>query len=142
VANTRRSYGRAWPVEQTKIRWIPAPASQAIAQNDMLKPDGSGNYTPIAAGDIPVAVSEAKLASQTSAGTLFKADFDHAMLYWFPPDTGTVSASLRGKKMDTGGAQSIDIDSSTDGCIECVDVDIDRNLLLVRIDKQAGYAAV
>jgi len=49
------------------------------------------------------------------------------------PDAGTVALTLVGKKMDVGGAQSANIDASTDGCLFVRGVDTTDNRVLVSL---------
>ena len=114
---------------------LPVSNTSAIVAGDMLHWDDAGQYlTPCAAGDLPCAVAlEGSPAQTLDGGNFIAVNRNPASTFEYPPDTGAVTLALRGKTMDTGGSQSINIDASTDDCIVVDDVDIANQTLIVRI---------
>ena len=114
---------------------LPVANTAAVHVGDMLKWDGAGQYvTPATAGDIPCAVALEGCPIPTTDGDNFIAvNRNPASTFEYPADTGAVTLALRGTTMDTGGAQSINIDASTDDCIVVDDVNLATQTLIVRI---------
>ena len=117
------------------VVYLPVANTAAVVVGDMLKWDGAGQYvTPVTAGDLPCAVALEGCPVPTTDGDNFIAcTRNPASTFEYPPDTGAVTLALRGKTMDTGGSQSINIDASTDDCIVVDDVDIPNQTVIVRI---------
>lgn len=101
---------------------------------DMLTLATAGYYKQAGAGDVvhgvAVSYSTAPSADGEKSVTM---DISGESVYAYPPDSGTVTAALIGLMCDVGGAQSIDIDASTDDCILIRDVDVANNLVYVQI---------
>lgn len=123
---------------------LPVANTAAIAEGDMLKIDGVAGYvTPCGAGDLPIGVAAAKCDAPTSDGDFIVPVYvSPSTVFSYPQDAGSLSAALMGGTMDVGGAQSIDIDASTDNTIYCVGVDLVDSKLFVRIDFNAGFTGV
>jgi hypothetical protein len=116
-------------------------ASASIAAGDMVK-DNGGYVEACTAGDIPIGFSAQTVTGGSSDGDITcLVDTSTESVYCFPPDAGTVAQSLDNKTVDVGGAQSIDIDASTDDALTIVEVDADNNLLFVKRNG-AGIAGV
>lgn len=96
-----------------------------------------------AAGDIPHGVATAAATVPAADGeTSVTIDVSDQSIYEYPPDAGTVTQALVGKKMDLGGPRSINIDASTDDGVMCVAVDTDANTLLVQFDTKLAFTGV
>jgi len=109
-----------------------AAASSAIVAGDMLSESTAGYVAQAAAGGTLVGVAWEAAASPTANGdTVILVDVSTLSVYEYPADTGTVTQALAGRKMDIGGAQSIDIDANTDGVIMCHEIDATKNTLRI-----------
>jgi len=117
------------------IRSYPVKSGVTIAANDFVDLDASGYLQPCDAGDIPfgVAVGAVTTAPTANGAQICDVDTSNQSVYRVAPDTGTVALTLVGKKMDTGGAQSANIDASTDGCLFVRGVDLADNRVLVSL---------
>ena len=117
------------------IRDYPVKSGVTIAANDFVDLDSSGYLQPCSAGDIPfgVAVGAVTTAPTADGAQVCAVDTSDQSIYRFPPDAGTVALALLGKKMDTGGAQSVNIDASTDGCLFARAVDVPANRVYVSL---------
>lgn len=117
------------------IRSYPVKSGVTIAQNDFVDLDSSGYLQPCDAGDIPFGVAVGAVSTAPTANGSVVCDVDTSSLsvYRVAPDTGTVALTLVGKKMDTGGAASANIDASVDGCLLVRGVDVTDNRVLVSI---------
>lgn len=125
------SYGYRYGRRQ--IVRLPVAASSVITAGDFVQ-NSSGYVAVAAAGTLPVGVAVQTVTGGSSAGDVFcEVDISLESTYAYPPDSGTATEALRHTTMDLGGAQSIDIDASTDDCVAVVDVDTDNNLVLVQI---------
>jgi hypothetical protein len=120
---------------ERRIIRVPVKASETIVANDMVDYDSNGFLQACDAGDIPVGVAVGATTGTVTADgdQIIQIDTSMASVYRFTPDTGTAAVTLRGKTCDVGGAQTIDIDASTDDCILVQDVDTTNNTLLVSL---------
>lgn len=120
---------------ERRIVSYPVKASETIVAGDMVDLDASGYLQACDAGDIPIGVATgATVGTVSSDGDqTISVDTSQASVYRFPPDTGTAAITLCGKTCDVGGAQSLDIDASTDDCILIHGVDTITNTLLVSL---------
>lgn len=111
-------------------------ATNGITAGDMviMESGNAGYIVPCSAGDraIGVAMDSCSAPSADGAKTI-RVNVALDAIYEYPPDTGTVTQALVGTTMDSGGAQSINIDASSDDNITVVAVDLVRNTLFVRI---------
>jgi len=120
------------------IHYVPVLASATWAAGDFIElTDGSGYAQSSDAGDLAYGVAVSHMTSDMSPST--SGDITAPVYvgynnqYIYPPDTGTVTLALRQKKMDIGGAGTVNIDASTDGILLCVDVDIPNNKVIVQL---------
>ena len=103
----------------------------------------SGFALRAAAGDIPHGVATAAATVPAADGeTSVTIDVSPLSVYEYPPDAGTVTQALVGTKMDLGGPRSINIDASTDDCVQVVGVDTDANTLLVMFNTALAFTGV
>lgn len=107
----------------------------------LLKLD-SGYLTTCSAGDVPYGVAVSRMTTAMSpasnggaSAAVFLGPNNH---YRYPPDTGTLAVTDVGKKMDVGGARSINIDASTDSCLICIDVDLANNVGIFQLIPAAA----
>lgn len=108
-------------------------SSAAIDVNDMLTKGTAGYFQKAAAGDIVECFAAGKCAVPSAdGGVSILADFSTESVYEYPPDAGTVTQALVPLTTDTGGARSVDIDASTDDCLQIVRVDVGANTVFVR----------
>tara|TARA_Y100001973_G_C5204742_1_gene340614 strand:- start:407 stop:844 length:438 start_codon:yes stop_codon:yes gene_type:complete len=127
------------------VQSLPVKASATWAAGDFLKLT-SGYLEACGAGDLPVGVAVATLTSDDTPST--SGDVSALVYvggnnqYIYPADAGTVAITLVGKKMDVGGAGSVDIDASADDCILCVGVDIPNNSVIIQLDLAACFSGV
>jgi len=105
----------------------------------------SGYLTACSAGDVPYGVARDRMTTAMSPATsgdvvagVFVGPNNH---YRYPPDAGTVAITDVFKKMDVGGARSVNIDASTDSCLICIDVDTTNNELIVQLIPAAAAGA-
>lgn len=119
------------------IQALPVKASTTISTGDMVDLDASGYVQPCGAGDIPIGVAVGQVPADEQAATdgalSINVDTSEESVYRYVPDTGSVAITLVGKSCDVGGAQSIDIDASTDDCILIRAVDVAANTLDVSL---------
>lgn len=111
-------------------------ATGGIAVGDMviMESGNAGYIVPCSAGDIPIGVAlEACSAPSADGAQSILVCIDRNAIFEYPPDAGTVTQALVGTTMDTGGAQSINIDASSDDVITVHEVYLDRNTLGVSI---------
>lgn len=109
-------------------------ASEAVVKGNFVKDDGNGYVANCGAGDIPIGVATETKTGGSSAGDVScQVDVSTQSLYWYPPDSGTVTAALQLNTADLGGAQSIDIDASTDDIVRIHKVDTTNNLCLISL---------
>ncbi len=125
-----------------EVVYVPVKASETWEAGSFVDLDASGDLQACDAGDVPYGITVARLLTADSPATDGAVDAGVFVggnnIYAFPPDAGTVTRALVGKKMDVGGAQSVDIDASTDGALLCVDVDTDKNLVFVQLVPSAA----
>ena len=119
-------------------------ASSTWDAGAFLKLD-SGYLTACSAGDVPYGVARDRMTTAMSPATsgeatagVFVGPNNH---YRYPPDAGAVAITDVGKKMDVGGARSVNIDASTDSCLICIDVDTTNNELIVQLIPAAAAGA-
>lgn len=111
-------------------------ATSGIAQGDFVifESGNPGYIVPCGAGDIPVGVALDSCPAPSADGAQrIRVNIDRNAIYEYPPDAGAVTQALVGTTMDTGGAQSVNIDASTDDCLVVVGVNTERNTLLVQL---------
>lgn len=108
---------------------MPVDAStSAISAGDFLALGTPGYVQQAAAGNRPVGVAMADCSVPGSDGALsVLVDVSTDSVYEFPPDTGSATAALLMTLVDVGGAQSIDIDATTDKVFRVVKVDTVNN---------------
>lgn len=133
-------------------RRYPVSNTAAIEQGDLLKIEtvtigGVGNceaVTPCGAGDEPVCVAAEKCDVPTTDGdyTVLCYVGDKSTLFAYPADEGTINGTLRFKTMDVGGAQSINIDASTDDCVYVWDVDEVNDVLIVAFNFVGTFTGI
>jgi len=123
---------------------MPVDSSSAdISKGDFVSLATAGYIQQASAGELPVGIAQDSVTSPSADGDVtILVDVSCETVYRFDPDAGTVSQALVGTTMDVGGAQSVNIDASTDDCLLCVGVDVDNNKLLVSRVKSACYAGV
>ena len=96
-----------------------------------------------AAGDIPHGVATSAATVPAADGeTSVTVDISDQSIYEYPPDAGTVTQALVGKKMDLGGPRSINIDATVDDCALCVGVDTSANTVLIQFDTKLAFVGV
>ncbi|KKK62710.1 hypothetical protein LCGC14_3001610 [marine sediment metagenome] len=105
-----------------------------IKTADFLIEATAGFVKVAAAGDTPLGVAMQDVDSPSADGDVdILVDISPHTTYEYPPDAGSVTQALVGRTMDVGGAQTIDIDASTDDVIRCVGVDTIANTLLCQL---------
>lgn len=108
--------------------------TSAISVGDFLALGTAGYYQQAAAGDTAHCVAmEAQATISADGDATILADFSTLSVYEYPPDTGTVTQALVGTTMDVGGAQSINIDASTDDCVRVVRADTVNNTVYIQL---------
>lgn len=130
--------------KRTIIRLPVAAASSDISVNDVLTSDGSGYVLKASAGSAALAgVAATAVDSPAADGEAFvECDISEETVYAYPPDTGSVTATMARTTMDLGGAQTIDIDASTDDVVWVHHVDVSKNLLFVSFKTKTSYPGV
>ena len=120
--------------ERRIIRY-PVKASETIVAGDMVDLDSGGYLQACDAGDIPIGVAVgATVGTVTADGDqIIQVDTSMQSVYRYTPDTGTAAITTEGQTCDVGGAQTLDIDASTDDCILIHKVDTATNTLLVSL---------
>lgn len=111
-------------------------ATSGITAGDfvIMESGNAGYIVPCSAGDKPIGVAMDTCSAPSADGAKkIRVCIDLDAVYEYPPDAGSVTQALVGTTMDVGGAQSIDIDASTDDVITVVGVDIARNTLFVKL---------
>lgn len=113
---------------------VDSAANGDINVGDFVIFSTAGYITKVSAGDIPIGVSMQNVAVPSSdGGATCLVDVSQESIYEYPPDTGTCTVGLAGLTCDTGGAQSINIDASTDDCILIRRVDTSANTVFVSL---------
>ena len=137
MANTQYGYVQG---PRNLMRYRVDSTTAAIVVGDMVSLATAGYCQQISAGELPLGVAFEAVASPAADGDAsILVDISEESVYRYPPDAGSATVALIGTTMDVGGAQSIDIDASTDDCILVVDVDAVANEILVQmIRKPAG----
>lgn len=109
-------------------------STTAIDAGDMLTLGTAGYVQKAAANDTIYAIAAEKVAVPSADGGAYVlADVSSESVYEYPPDAGSVTAALLLLTCDAGGARSINIDASTDDCLQIVGCDVDANTVLVRL---------
>jgi len=109
-----------------------AAASAAIVAGDFLSESTAGFVAQAAAGGTLIGIAYESVASPSANGdSIILVDVSTLSVYEYPADTGTVSAALRGRSMDIGGAQSVDIDASSDDVLMCHEINTTANTVYV-----------
>jgi hypothetical protein len=109
-------------------------STSTVNVGDMLAKGTAGYYQQVAAGGIAEGVAMQYSTAPGSDGDKeILMDISQESVYEYPADTGTVTVALIGLMCDVGGAQSVDIDASTDDCLVIRDVDTVKNTLFVQI---------
>lgn len=117
--------------------------SAAIAVGDAVDINSDGYILKADAGDIPIGIAMGAASVPAADGeTEVEVDTSPLSVYEYPPDAGTVTQALVGKTMDLGGARSINIDASTDDCVQVVSVDIAANTLHVQFRTALAFTGV
>jgi len=108
----------------SRIEFWPVSNTGTIDNGDMVHWDEAGQYiTTCEAGDVPCGVAtEASNQPDDDAGNYIHVETSLMRMFEYPADEGIITVALIGKKMDVGGAQTIDIDASVDGCFYCTNV--------------------
>jgi hypothetical protein len=120
----------------TEVFKVADAATSGVTAGDFVifESGNAGYIVPCAAGDKPIGVAlETCSAPSADGAKAIKVCVDLDAVYEYPPDAGTVTQALVGTTMDTGGAQSINIDASADDVITVVGVDTARNTLFVKL---------
>lgn len=111
-------------------------ATSGIQQGDFVifESSNAGYLVPCTAGDAPIGVALDSCDAPSADGAQrIRVNVDLNAIYEYPADAGTVTGALIGTTMDVGGAQSVDIDASTDDVLTVLDVNIERNTVFVRL---------
>lgn len=121
---------------------LPVDSSTSdISVGDFVLMATAGYIKKASAGDIPIGVSMQNVTAPSSDGyATCQVDVSEDSIYEYPPDTGTATAALAQCTCDVGGAQSIDIDASTDDCIVIQRVDTAANTVFISLKH--AYAGV
>lgn len=142
MGSTELFGSRSGPSQKRRVK---VANTAAVVKGDMLKQDGAGDqyFTPISAGDKAMCVALEGCAQPTNDGDVsILAEFHPQHIFEYPPDGGNVSEALIGNTMDSGGAQSINIDASAVDNIYCVGVDTDRNTVLCRLNFDSAFGGI
>lgn len=108
-------------------------STSAIKNGDMLTWATAGYVKQASANDTICGFAADDCAVPSADGdTEILVDFSTLSIYEYPPDAGTVTQALVGYTMDCGGAKSVNIDASTDDCLEVVEADVSNNTIFVR----------
>lgn len=91
-------------------------STSAIVSGDILTLATAGYVKRASAGDAPVgiAIDPAPTAPAADGDFHIRVDVSPLSRYEYPADTGSVTQALAFTWLDVGGAQSIDIDATTD----------------------------
>lgn len=114
---------------------VPVDSSTtAIEAGDMITLGTAGYAQQAAAGDIAYGVAYDRVAVPSADGDAYVVvDISRESVYEYPPDTGSVTAALLFLTCDVGGPRSINIDASTDDCIEIVQANVTDNTVFIRL---------
>lgn len=124
---------RRGPYEIVKHYMDSATAAE-VQPGDFVVAVSAGYVGQAAAGGTPLGVAVSVGLDPAADGQQYVLVSMHPdAVYEYPPDSGTVTQALVNTTMDIGGAQSIDIDASTDDIIQVVEVDTERNTLFVKL---------
>ena len=119
---------------QTIVRMLVDSSSNAIAVGDFVVVATAGYVKQAAAGETPVGIAMEACAVPSADGDLaVNVDVSESSVWEYPPDTGTVTQGLVNLTMDIGGAQSINIDASSQDVIRVRAVDIPNNKLHISL---------
>ena len=130
---------RRGPLEVVKM-YMDSATAAVVVPGDFVVAVTAGYVGSAAAGGTPIGVAMSGGADPSADGAAEVLVSIHPdAVYEYPADTGTVTQALCNTTMDIGGAQSIDIDASTDDVIQVIEVNTDRNSLFVKlIPTRAG----
>jgi len=131
--------------QQLLVPMLVDSATSDISVGDFVTEGTAGYVQQAAAGELPIGIAAEAVSSPSADGDVeILVDVSCLAVYRRSPDTGTVTQALVGRTMDIGGAQSIDIDASTDDCIVCVGVNTtDNNLdIMLAPDVAKRFAGV
>jgi hypothetical protein len=124
-----------------EIVYVPVKQSETWSSGSFVDLDASGDAEACDADDVPFGVSADTITTADAPaadGAIKRAVYVGGNnWYVFPPDTGTVTNAIVGKLMDVGGAQSVNIDQSTQNSLRCVGVDLAENLVYVVLNTSA-----
>lgn len=114
---------------QQRIVSMPVDSSTAaISMYDFVTLGTAGYIQKAAAGDWPCGIALEECAVPSADGDVsILIDTSEMSIYEYPPDTGSVTAALAGTRVDLGGAQSINIDATTDKCFRILRADVINN---------------
>jgi len=105
-----------------------------IVAGDFLVEKSQGYVEQAAAGGLPVGVAWESVSSPSSDGDAsVQVSIHPDTIYEYPADTGTVGQTLCNRTVDIGGAQSIDIDASTDDVIHVISINTTRNSVFCKL---------
>lgn len=104
-------------------------STSAITSGDMLTLATAGYVKRASAGDAPcgVAIDSVATAPSNDGDISIRIDVSPLSRYEYPADTGSVTQALAFTWLDVGGAQSIDIDATTDKVFYVHEVSTARN---------------
>jgi len=124
---------RSGPLQLVKYLMDASTVAQ-VEPGDFVVAVTAGYVGQAASGDKPLGVAYSVGLDPASDGeTSVMVSIAPDAIYEYPADTGTVTQGLVGTLMDVGGAQSIDIDATTDKIIACVGIDTDRNTVYCKL---------
>lgn len=131
--------------QQLLVPMLVDSSTSDIVVGDFVSEATAGYVAQASAGDLPIGIAAESVASPSAdGGATILVDISCLSVYRRTPDTGSVTQGLVGRTMDVGGAQSIDIDASTDDCIVCVGVNTTDNTLDIMLapDVAKRFAGV
>ena len=103
-------------------------STSTIVANDLVTVATAGYIKRASAGDAPLGVAiDGCTAPGSDGATSIRSDVSPLSRYEYPADAGTVTQALAFTWLDVGGAQSIDIDATTDKVFYVHEVDTVRN---------------
>ena len=119
---------------QTIVRMRVDSSTTAISVGDFVVAATAGYVKRASAGETPVGIAMEACAVPTADGDLaINVDVSRESVWEYPPDAGTVSQGLCNTTMDIGGANSINIDASSQDVIIVRSVNIAQNTLQVSL---------
>lgn len=128
-----------------EVDHLEVKASATWDRGAFLKRDSNGYIEVCGAGDIPIGVAADELVtadSPSSDGDITRPVYRGPNNYYrYPADSGTPTIAIADKKMDVGGARSVDIDASTNGSLICRDVIVRDGETLVVVQLNPAVLA-